>query len=168
MRRIVLPGSAKASRGSGTAEGAAAAGTWGAFWDTVRVTTGAGETSSRGAAAAGGVAGSGAGIGSVAGATTGAVAVGPAWGAATGGALVVARGAGRLVRSEAVAATGAAGGVAADWAAASMVPCPLSSQGSDKSGKAAIIFCTTSRLGLLRPLKTWLIIGRARPNASAN
>jgi hypothetical protein len=52
--------------------------------------------------------------------------------------------------------------------AANMGPVPASSQGSDISGKAPIIFWTTSRLGLLRSLRIWLITGRPTPIRSAN
>ena len=45
---------------------------------------------------------------------------------------------------------------------------PLSNQAVDKSGIAAKIRCTTSKLGLLRPDRIWLTIGRATLIASAN
>lgn len=51
---------------------------------------------------------------------------------------------------------------------ASMLPVPLSSQGNEISGKALIIRCTTSKLGLLRSLNMWLITGRPTPIWSAN
>lgn len=53
-------------------------------------------------------------------------------------------------------------------ASACMVPVPFISQASDTSGKASRIFCTTSRLGLLRSLRMWLITGRPTPIKSAN
>ena len=52
--------------------------------------------------------------------------------------------------------------------AACMGPAPLSSQAIDSSGMAANIRWTTSRLGLLRPERMWLTMGRAMPIASAN
>ena len=52
--------------------------------------------------------------------------------------------------------------------AASIGPVPFSSHAIDRSGKAARMRCTTSRLGLLRPDSTWLTMGRATPTRSAN
>lgn len=62
--------------------------------------------------------------------------------------------------------TGAPAGVAKP--AASIGPVPFNSQGIDRSGIAARIRWTTSRLGLLRPERMWLTMGRAMPMASAN
>lgn len=53
-------------------------------------------------------------------------------------------------------------------ASSSMLPVPLSSQGNEISGKAPIMRCTTSRLGLLRSLRMWLTTGRPTPIRSAN
>jgi hypothetical protein len=53
-------------------------------------------------------------------------------------------------------------------AVASIGPVPASNHGSDISGKAPIIFCTTSKLGLLRSLRIWLMTGRPTPMRSAN
>jgi hypothetical protein len=65
-------------------------------------------------------------------------------------------------------ATGATIGLLGGAAKACMDPIPVSSQWSDTSGKAPIIFCTTSKLGLLRSLRIWLITGRPTPIRSAN
>jgi hypothetical protein len=65
-------------------------------------------------------------------------------------------------------AIGATIGLLSSAAEASMDPIPVSSQWSDTSGKALIIFCTTSKLGLLRSLRIWLITGRPTPIRSAN
>ena len=76
---------------------------------------------------------------------------------------VAAAGAGATAGCDACAPVGVAGG-----AAASMAPSPFSNQGKARSGKAVIILCTTSRLGLLRPLRIWLTTGRPIPITSAN
>lgn len=57
---------------------------------------------------------------------------------------------------------------AAAAALSSILPVPLSSQGREISGKAPMIRCTTSRLGLLRSLRMWLTTGRPTPIRSAN
>lgn len=76
-----------------------------------------------------------------------------------------------------VAATEAIGNVLIEGAAdvvgvgvvpVSMGPVPLISQERETSGKALMTFCTTSRLGLLRSLRIWLITGRPTPIKSAN
>nr|GFD33509.1 hypothetical protein [Tanacetum cinerariifolium] len=62
-----------------------------------------------------------------------------------------------------IAATADAGATSA-----SIEPTPFMSQESDTSGKASRIFCTTSKLGLLRSLRIWLTTGRPTPMRSAN
>ena len=82
--------------------------------------------------------------------------------AATGGATTSLA----VIWAGGPATTGTTGATAA--AEACIEPVPLSSQGIDRSGMAARMRCTTSRLGLLRPDRMWLTIGRATPMASAN
>ena len=70
--------------------------------------------------------------------------------------------------ANAIGTATAAGGPAVALLAASMGPVPFRSQGMAKSGMAAKMRWTTSRLGLLRPERMWLTIGRATPITSAN
>lgn len=79
------------------------------------------------------------------GATAPFLAGGSACGAAAGMAAVAAGGGGAMGVGTAVPTVAAL--------PASIGPVPLSSQGSDSSGKALMIFWTTSKLGLLRSLK---------------
>lgn len=108
--------------------------------------------------------------------TAGVVANGDVTGAVTGG-TGSASGSLSAWETMGAAAVGAAsvglvGGLAASTAGAeplsSISPVPRSSQGMDTSGKASIMRCTTSKLGLLRSLRMWLITGRPTPMASAN
>ncbi len=172
---MVLPGSAKADSISGAAAAlwVGRVAPWGALVETA---TAEAELEAGAVSEAGGTgrgASSGAATGAGGAITGGSSGAGEGTGdegtaeEAVGGSET--RAVGRLARLRSAGGTGLGAAAATGaGAAASIGPCPLNSQGNDRSGKAAIIFCTTSRLGLLRPLSTWLIIGRAKPNASAN
>lgn len=65
-------------------------------------------------------------------------------------------------------ATGGAGGATEVASFDSMGPVPFSNHDNVTSGKPSLIFWTTSKLGLLRPLRIWLTMGLATPMRSAN